>query len=154
MDQSPQAPSVSAPEPTPVPQAPAAPMPPAPPAPSAPVAPAPSTTAVSSNTGMAILAYLGILVIVPFFTDAKNDPFVKFHIKQGLALIIAWIVMGIVSVVMGMAVAIPSLFFLSFLIPLIDLGLLIINIIGIINAATGKQKELPVIGSFARGFNF
>ena len=34
------------------------------------------------------------------------------------------------------------------------LGLVVIDIIGIINAASGKQKELPIIGQFARSFNF
>ena len=44
------------------------------------------------NTLMAVLAYLGILILVPFLTDAKKDPFVKFHLKQGVALIIVEVV--------------------------------------------------------------
>lgn len=49
-----------------------------------------------NNTGdgnlMAIFAYLGIFIIVPFLTDSKNNPFVKFHLKQGLALLVFGVV--------------------------------------------------------------
>ena len=98
-----------------------------------------------NNTGMAILAYLGILILVPFLSEAKNDPYVKFHIKQGLALII-------VEVAGLIIIAIPVLgWFLS---PILWLASLIFVIIGIMNASSGKTKELPVIGSIARSFNF
>jgi len=38
---------------------------------------------------MAILAY--ILFFIPLLTDSKNDPYVKYHIKQGLVLFIGGI---------------------------------------------------------------
>ena len=94
---------------------------------------------------MAVLAYLGILIIVPFVTDAKNDPFVKFHLKQGLVLIISEIVglfIGIIPI-LGWVIA-----------PLLMLFNLITIILGIVNAATGKQKQLPVIGSIGNSFKF
>lgn len=31
------------------------------------------------NIGMAVVAY--ILFFIPLLTDAKNDPFVKYHVK-------------------------------------------------------------------------
>lgn len=99
----------------------------------------------SNNTLMAILAYLGILIIVPFLTDAKNDPFVKFHIKQGLVLIISWIVGTFIGVV-------PILGWM--LVPLFGIFNLVCLIMGIINAASGNQKELPLIGSLANNFKF
>lgn len=99
----------------------------------------------SNNTLMAVLCYLGILIIVPFVTEAKNDPFVKFHIKQGLALII--------SIIIGMFIGIvPILGWI--LAPLLALFNLIMVIVGIVNAATGKQKQLPLIGGIAKNFNF
>jgi uncharacterized membrane protein len=94
---------------------------------------------------MAVLAYLGILIIVPFVTDAKNDPFVKFHIKQGLALIISEVVglfIGVVPI-LGWIIS-----------PLLLLFNLVMVILGIVNAATGKQKELPIIGAIGSKFNF
>ncbi len=144
---------------------PSVPVPMPPPAPPVPVAPTVSTpsnqiplppSGSSQNTGLAILAYLGILIIVPFFTDAKNDQFVKFHIKQGLALIILWIGAGILSLIFSyMLYTIGTSTFLpSFLFSIIYLCLITMNIIGIVNAANGQMKELPLIGHLASSFNF
>lgn len=105
---------------------------------------------------MAVLAYLGILIIIPFIT-AKNDPYVKFHIKQGIALIILWVIIWILSFAIGIFLAIiqfPLFGLISLLFPLLWLLSVILVIIGIMNAATGKQKELPVIGSWGNKFNF
>jgi uncharacterized membrane protein len=114
--------------------------------PAAPVPPvAPQPAGQSNNTLMAILSYLGILIIVPFLTDAKNDPFVKFHIKQGLVLIISWVVGMFIGVI-------PVLGWI--LAPLFTIFNVVCLIIGIINASSGKQKELPLIGTIAKNFNF
>ena len=95
------------------------------------------------NIGMAVVAY--ILFFVPLLTDAKNDPFVKFHVKQGLVLFIGYVIeMFIGSIpVIGRVIA-----------PLLGILLFVLFIMGIINAANGKEKPLPVIGDFAKNFNF
>jgi len=93
------------------------------------------------NIGMAILCYIGILVLIPLLTDAKDEPFVKFHVKQGLVLLI-------VSVIVGAISWIPVVGWL------LGIGTFILWIIGIINAAGGQEKELPIIGSFGEKFNF
>ena len=94
---------------------------------------------------MAILAYLGILIIVPFLTDAKNDPFVKFHLKQGLVLIVLEVISLFVNVVPILGWIVGFLLWLA---------ILILIVTGVINAASGKMKELPLIGHFASKFNF
>ena len=96
---------------------------------------------VSQNTVMAILSYIGPLVIVSYML-AKDEPFVKFHVKQGLLLFIGWVVLWILS----------GMFFWNFffIVQLLNLALLIYAIIGIVNAASGKESELPFIGSLAR----
>ncbi|MCD6422236.1 hypothetical protein J7L13_02730 [bacterium] len=38
---------------------------------------------------MAVLCYLGILVLIPLVLK-KSDPEVKFHIEQGLTLFVSW----------------------------------------------------------------
>jgi len=109
---------------------------------------------LSDNKVMAILAYLGILIIVPFLTGASKNPFVKFHIKQGLALIIVSIVWGFVASALGMILATLSLGFLTMFFSLVSLGLLIIDIIGLINAANGKMSPLPIVGGLGNKFTF
>jgi uncharacterized membrane protein len=94
------------------------------------------------NTGMAIIAY--ILFFIPLLTDAKNDSFVKYHVKQGLVLFIAWCVTGIVS-----QIHIINLF--SWL---LSIFVFVLFIMGILNAANGKEKPLPLIGQFAEQFKF
>ena len=105
----------------------------------------PAQPQMSSNSGMAILAYLGILIVIPFLTDAKNDPFVKFHLKQGLTLLVSFFVGFIINVVPFLGwIAGLLLFFFN----------IIMVIIGIVNVVSKKQSELPIIGKFAKNFNF
>ena len=94
------------------------------------------------NTGMAVIAY--ILFFVPLLTEDKNDPFVKFHVKQGIVLFIA----AILNMIFGMVPVIGWL-----LSPLVAIGLLVLVIIGILNAVNGKEKPLPVIGQYAEKIN-
>ena len=65
------------------------------PEPSAPPSAEAPKPSAGHNTGMAVLAY--ILFFIPLLTDAKNDPFVKFHVKQGLVLFLANILVLIVA---------------------------------------------------------
>lgn len=99
----------------------------------------------NNNSLMAILAYLGILVVVPFLTDAKSDPFVKFHIKQGLVLLI-------VELVGTFIYSIPIIG--GLLGNVIWVGSVIWVIIGIMNVTAGKTKELPLIGKYSKYINF
>jgi len=102
-----------------------------------------TTPGSKKNTGMAVVAY--ILFFVPLLTEAKNDPFVKYHVKQGLVLFIGYIIEMFVG----------SIPFLGWLLsPLLGIFLLVLLIIGIMNAVGGKEKSLPVIGKFAENFKF
>lgn len=96
------------------------------------------------KTGMAIVAY--ILFFIPLLTDAKNDPFVKYHVKQGLVLFIyfaiAWIVVNVIPVVGWV------------LYPVLEIIGIVLLVLGILNAINGKEKPLPVIGKYAEKFNF
>ena len=105
----------------------------------------PSSTPATGGSMMAIFAYLGILIIIPFLTGSKDDPFVKFHIKQGLVLIICFVVGMIVAVI-------PVLGWI--LAPFIALFNLVMIVLGIINVVSNKQSQLPLIGKFAEKFNF
>ena len=102
---------------------------------------------IDHNAIMGILCYLGPLVLVPYLTEREN-PFVKFHIKQGLVLLGFAILSFLISSFSGLL-----FIFAIFLIPLIilfNLFLLILVIIGIVNAVKGAQKPLPLIGGLAR----
>jgi len=91
----------------------------------------------------AIIGYLGILFLVPLLAK-KDNKFALYHAKQGLVLFIAEIVGWIVMVVLAF---IPIIGWIIDL--LIWIFLLVLFIVGIVNAATGKYKPLPVIGQIA-----
>lgn len=91
-------------------------------------------------TLMGVLAYLGILIIIPFFV-AKDNPFVKFHIRQGLVLVVVEIILS---------VAMRMFWALSPLLLVLQLVTFILSIIGIVNVFQKKEKELPIIGSYAK----
>jgi len=94
-----------------------------------------------------VLAYLGIFIVVSYLA-AKDDPFVKFHIKQGLLLIIAGLILWILG-------PLNSEFReLRIFTSIIHFVIFVLAIIGIINAVQGREKELPFIGHLARHFIF
>ena len=102
---------------------------------------------IQNNKAMAILAYIGILVLIPLFA-AKESKFARYHTNQGLVLCIACIAYSIVySILSSIILAISwRLYSLVSIIGLVGLVFLVLAVIGIINAANGRAKELPVIG--------
>ncbi|MFH1608893.1 MAG: hypothetical protein ABH951_02670 [Patescibacteria group bacterium] len=98
------------------------------------------------NIGMAVIAY--ILFFVPLLSgDAKKDAFVKYHTKQGLALFLTALAINIISWI------IPFYFWWT-ISNILSLGILVLLIIGISNAVSGKKRPLPIIGKFADFFKF
>ncbi len=104
---------------------------------------------INANKAMAILAYFGPLVLIPIFV-AKDSKFARYHANQGLALLIAAVVYGIAyNIISAIILAISwRLLFITTIIGLVSNGITVLAIIGIINAATGKANELPLIGKF------
>jgi len=112
---------------------------------------------------MAVLSYLGILVLVPLLTNAwKQSRFNKFHTNQGLILAIFCICYGIIygilfaiitavfaTRVYGVVVSTGGAYGLFVaLIGLLWLIPLALVVMGIISAVQGTEKPLPVIGKF------
>jgi len=103
-----------------------------------PVAPSSDNT-----TLMGVLAYIGILVLIPLLT-AKDNAFVKFHVKQGLVLLVLEVIVMVLGSMMWSLYAILNL---------VNLGLFVLSILGIINVVQRKEAEVPLIGQFAKHFN-
>jgi len=97
---------------------------------------------IADNKVMAVLAYFGLLFLIPLLA-AKQSPFARYHTNQGIVLFLVDIAVGIVG---GILAFIPIIGWLVS--SLASLVLFILFIIGIINAAQGKAKELPFIGRF------
>ncbi|MFC4597403.1 DUF4870 domain-containing protein [Cohnella hongkongensis] len=95
-------------------------------------------TDIADNKGMAILAY--ILFFVPLLA-VKQSKYAMYHANQGLTLFLTLVVVNIVSSI------IPIIGWLL-IGPLANLCVFILAILGILNAAGGKCKPLPLIGGF------
>ncbi|WP_108996063.1 DUF4870 domain-containing protein [Paenibacillus agaridevorans] len=93
---------------------------------------------VSNNKVMAILAY--ILFFVPLLV-AKESKFAMYHANQGLILFLSLVAVNIVSSL------IPIVGWLL-IGPLGNLALFILAIMGIVNAAGGACKPIPILGGF------
>jgi len=95
---------------------------------------------VEKNKTMAILAYF--IFFLPLVTDAKDSPFAKFHANQSLVLLLANVGVWII----GLILTAITLGIFGFILPFIFLALFVFWIMGVMNAAGGKMKELPLIG--------
>lgn len=91
---------------------------------------------VEENKVYGILAYIGILFLVPLLAAPKS-PFAKFHANQGCVLFIAGAVLSFIA-------WIPILGWLAGLVG--GIALIVLAVMGIINAANGKMEKLPIVG--------
>ncbi len=94
---------------------------------------------IKSNKGKAILSYFGLLVLIPLFM-AKESKYARFHANQGLTLLIANASIFLISFLSNFVT------FLSFVSSICSLFVFVLAIIGIVNAASGKMKPLPIVG--------
>ena len=118
----------------------------------------PDTTAeytqedINSNRVMAILAYIGLLFLVPLFA-AKDSKFARFHTNQGIVLCIAGAICYVACTILVALASIPAIGWLFAVLGYIGVtavGIVftILMVLGIVNAAKGTAKELPIIGKF------
>ncbi len=96
-------------------------------------------TGVDSNKLMAAVSYLGILVIIPLLISRK-DKFVLFHAKQGLVLLLVYVVAGI------------AMSWIPIIGNLVGLLGFVASIAGLIQALQGKWWKMPLIGDLAAKF--
>lgn len=90
---------------------------------------------INKNKVNAVLCYLGILIIVPFLNEeAKKSPFVKFHLNQGLVVLIGGVVVGFIS-------WIPIVGWL------IGIAWFVIWLMALIGAAQGQMKRALLVGN-------
>ena len=107
-------------------------------------APAQPVASESKGTLMGVLAYIGILVLIPLFVS-KDKPFVKFHVKQGLVLF------GISVIVMVLNTSLSSP--LGGILGLVNLVVFVLSIIGIVHVVKGSEKPVPLVGGLSKYFD-
>ena len=101
---------------------------------------------IEEGKGLAWLSYLGIFILIPFLVQ-KDNPYTKFHIKQGLILLILSIGWAFIQFVF---IFIPFLRVIIWILSyFVWIFILVLTIIGIVNSLRGKIEVLPLIGKYA-----
>ncbi|MFH1173193.1 MAG: DUF4870 domain-containing protein [bacterium] len=94
---------------------------------------------VEDNRVLAAISYVFILCLIPLL-GKKDSDYVQFHAKQGLVLVIGWFVIWVILII-------PVLGWLvNFFGTII---LIILSIMGIVNALAGKKWVMPFLGKYA-----
>ena len=117
---------------------------------------------IEDSKVLSLFSYLGILILIPILA-CKDSKFAKFHANQGIKFIIFSFALGLVAgiisffmniilIILGaMDMPIITIFFSLIMIVVglvcmvLGLGLTVLEILGIVNAVTGKAKKLPLI---------
>lgn len=99
---------------------------------------------INNNKGMSVLAYIGFLFLVPLLA-CPNSKFARYHTNQGLVLFLLEFALGVVTGILGI-IPIAGLIIGGLLSAVGGIFTLVLMIMGIINAAQGQAKELPLIG--------
>lgn len=90
------------------------------------------------NKILSILAYINILFLVPLLA-APNSKFARFHANQGLVLFLAELIASVVC-------SVPFLGWIAG--GVMSVIVVVLAILGIVAAAKGEMKELPIIGKY------
>lgn len=106
----------------------------------------------SNKSDSKLFAFLAILLSVLGFIIAllakKEDKYVMFYAKQSLILFLVGIVAKILTVLLAITIvgliAVPVVWGIYF----------VLWIVALINSFSGKQKETPWVGKYARKINF
>lgn len=96
-----------------------------------------------------LAAFLSIFGFIIAYIAKKDDKYVMFYAKQSVIVFIACVIVWVISGIVGW-------------IPVIGLAIMVVlNIITIvlwvlswIYALSGKMKEVPIVGIYARKFKF
>ncbi len=101
---------------------------------------------IETGRGMSILSYFGPLCFVPIFKGMT--PYTKFHANQGLLVFITYVVGLIIGTVLyKLTYRIVIIRTIASIIKWLLQALpVILEIMGIVNAANNQAKELPIIG--------
>ena len=113
---------------------------------------------VQQNKGIAWLSYINLLFLIPLFVR-KTSEYCKFHVKEGANVCACELAYVIATRILLLIIDLPTrTYYYGFYTPsyiyyvfntIFSLGyifLVVVSIMGIVRAATGKKLELPLIG--------
>lgn len=126
-----------------------------PPPPPAPAAAATAEASPSDDKTVAIVCYLTLIgfIIALVMRGSRRSPFVAFHLRQMLGLLIVGVCLWPINMILAFIPILGwGLMFLIFI------TLLVIWVLGFLSALNGTTKPVPVLGAnfqkwFSNAFN-
>ena len=91
---------------------------------------------------MLVLSYFGLLALIPYLT-VKDSLYVKWHARQGLALMIAYVAFWVIDIVLGFIPGVRVV--VGLLGCAVAVGYLVVSIMGIVKAFAGERWRVPVV---------
>lgn len=98
-------------------------------------------TTISEGKTAAIISYITVigLLIAYIMNNSKQNAFTQFHIGQSVRIVVLSIANSVLTYLLPNSLSIVT--------SIISLCILVLVILGIINAVNGKAVPLPVIGT-------
>jgi uncharacterized membrane protein len=98
----------------------------------------------SSEKFVSAIGYLGVLCVIPLILE-RHSAFAQHHGKQGLVLLIAWMILWVGNIIpiLGQVVWVLG-----------SVVFIILIILGMINSFAGRLWEMPFLGGYAKRFHF
>lgn len=98
---------------------------------------------IADHKLFAMLPYLlGILGTIVALLVAKDSPYVGFHVREGIRILVSEVLLGLITVVLCWTVVVPIAAAVCFII------LLVVRIISFVNVCNGKAKEAAIVSNF------
>lgn len=98
---------------------------------------------IAEHKLFAMLPYLlGILGTIVALLVAKDSPYVGFHVREGIRILVSEVLLGLITVVFCWTVVVPIAAAVCFII------LLVVRIISFVNVCNGKAKEAAIVSNF------
>ena len=94
-----------------------------------------TTEDIKKNKEIAALSYIWILCLIPLLLK-KNSPYSQFHAKQGLTILIAWVIILIVGII-------PIIGWIIWFFGMIII--ILISIAGVIKTLNSESWQIPFI---------
>ena len=115
---------------------------------------APPEVVSDNRTVMIVLAYLGLLALIPLLVE-KDDSEVQWHAKHGLVLVVAefivmialWVLIMVITAISGGLGCILGLLW-----PLFVLAILVVHVLCIVKGLNGQRFLIPGLSDFADRF--
>lgn len=96
------------------------------------------------NTGWAIVGTIPILGFILVYLLEKRNDYAMYYAKQGLALGLVGVVLDIILTLL--VITIPLTFF-------VGIAVVVLWIMSVVNAASGRKKRTPWVGKLGEKLN-